>query len=396
MALRDPRGDDPDHARVPTVRREHVRGRIGAAERRTLLGHLRLGLEQDPRLDVPALDVDRVKLGRHGLGPRHVGGEQQLQTCVGAVQPPGRVDARREPEPDRAGVDPAGIHARDRHQRLEPGLAGGGERPEPLAHEAPVLPHQRHAVGHRGERDDVEVRVGARGIHPGRFQQRLRQQVRDARRAQLRARVAADRRVHDRRVRQPAVGARRMVVGHHDVESGRARRGDLLHRRDRAVHGDEQLRPARGKPLDGRHREAIAVVDPARQVPVDVGAQRPQRADEHGGRAHPVDVVVPVHGDTRATLHVREDRRRALAQPAERVERMADVRLQERARGRRIAHPAPHQDLGDHVRDAQHPLEPLGGGVVVGRGREADGGRRHEAHRTSAGGRNRRFTYYKP
>jgi hypothetical protein len=74
-ALRDPRGDDPDHARMPAVRRQHIRGRIGAAERRALLGHLRLGLEQDPRLDVPPLDVDRVELGRDGLGARHVGGQ---------------------------------------------------------------------------------------------------------------------------------------------------------------------------------------------------------------------------------------------------------------------------------------------------------------------------------
>ena len=92
--------------------------------------------------------------------PLDVGGQQQLEPGVGAVQPPGGVDPRREPEPDRARVDPARVDARDLHQRLQPGLARRRERAQPLAHEPPVLVHERHAVGHGGERDEVEVGVG--------------------------------------------------------------------------------------------------------------------------------------------------------------------------------------------------------------------------------------------
>ena len=154
-------------------------------------------------------------------------GQQQLEPRVGAVQPAGRVDPRRQPEADRAGVDPARVHARDLHQRLQPRLARRRERAQPLAHQAAVLADQRHAVGDRRERDDVEVRVGLGGVDAGAVEQRAGEHVRDAGGAQLRARVAADARVHDRRVGQPAVGARRVVVGDDDVEAGGARGGDL-------------------------------------------------------------------------------------------------------------------------------------------------------------------------
>ena len=186
----------------PSAASTYAAGSAAAAARG--LRDLRLGLEQDPRLDVAALDVDRVELGGDRAGPLDVGRQQQLQPRVGAVQPPGGVDPRREPEADRARVDAARVDARHVHQRLQPGLARRGQRAQPRAHEPPVLAHERHAVGDRGERDEVEVRVGGRRIHARGLEQRPREQVRDAGRAQLRARVAADARVHDRRVGQRA------------------------------------------------------------------------------------------------------------------------------------------------------------------------------------------------
>ena len=86
VALGDPRGDDADHARVPALAREHV-GAGSPAGRGPVLGDLRLGGEEDLRLDVAALRVDRVELRGDRAGPRQVGGEQQLEAGVGAVQP---------------------------------------------------------------------------------------------------------------------------------------------------------------------------------------------------------------------------------------------------------------------------------------------------------------------
>ena len=65
--------------------------------------------------------------------------------------------------------------------------------------------------------------------------------------------------------------------------------------------------PARGEPLDRGDREAVALVEAARQLPGRVGAERAQGADEHRRRADAVDVVVAEHGDPRAAPHVLED-----------------------------------------------------------------------------------------
>jgi hypothetical protein len=382
MALRDPRGHDADHAGMPAVRGEHV-----SRGARWALRDLLLGLEEDPRLHVAPLDVDRVELGRDDARPGDVGCQQQLEPRVRAMQAPGRVDPRGEPEPDRAGVHAARIHARHLHERLQAGLARGGQRAQTLADEAPVLTHQRDAVGHRGERDQVEVGVGLRAVQSRRLQQRAREKVAHAGRAQLRARIAAEQRMHDGRVGQAAVRSRRVVIRDHDVEPGGERRGHLVDGRDRAVDGHQQLGAAGRQPLDRRRREPVAVVDPAREIPVHLGAERAQRAHQHRGGAHPVHVVVAVDGDPRAALDVAEYPLGALAQPAERVERMAHLRSQESAGGRRIGEPPADQHLGGHVRDPQLAAQPRGGRVVVRAEVQADVGPGHAAHRTGRTGR---------
>ena len=221
VALGDAGGDDPDHARVPALGGEHVRGRAG----RALLGQQRLGLEADAGLDVAALGVDRVELQRDLAGPLGVGGEQELEAGVGAVEAPGGVEPWREAEADRALVDAAGVHPRDVHQRLQPGLAGAGERGGGPARTrrrfSPVSETTSATVASatRSRSSSTSARVLPRAGH-----QRLGELVGDAGRAQVRARVAADPRVHDRGVGQRAVGARRVVVGDHDVHAPRRAR----------------------------------------------------------------------------------------------------------------------------------------------------------------------------
>ena len=359
MALGDPRGDDADHARVPALGGQHQRPALG------MLRHERLGLEADPGLDVATLGVDPVQLGGDRLRAVPVLSEQQLEPGVGAVKPPGGVQARAEPEADRRLVQARGIDARDVHQRPQPDLARAGERPQPLAHEPAVLALQRHDVRHGRERDQVQILVGQRRVLPRALQQRLRELVGDAGGAQVRARVAVDARVHERRVRQHAVGARRVMVGDHDVHPQRAGERDLLDRGDRAVDRDQQVGPARGQLLDRRAREPVAVVDPARQVPVHVRAQRAQRAHEDRGRAHAVDVVVPVDGDPRAALDVLEHApcRRRQAGPG--TERVALAGGQEGPCRLRLPQAAAHEHLRDDVRAAQLGGQPRGGGEGV-------------------------------
>ena len=327
---------------------------------------LGLGLEADPRLDVAALRVVGVELERDGAGALLVLGQQQLQAGVGPVQAPRGVQSRAQPEADRAGVDRARVDLRDVHQRAQAGLARRGEPAQALAHQPPVLPDERHDVGDGGERDEVEVLLGQPRVLAGRLQQRPGELVRDRRGTQVRAWVVADPRVHDRRVGQVAVGPRAVVVGDDHVHPGRPGARDLLDGRDRAVDGHEQSGAALRQPVDGRGGEPVAVAGAVGQVPVDVGADRAQRPDQDRGRAHAVDVVVAVDRDPAAAAHVGEDLLGGVAQAAEGVQRVLVGARQERARGGRLAHPAAHEDLREHVRHAQLGGQAVRGGVLVG------------------------------
>ena len=64
-----------------------------------------------------------------------------------------------------------------------------------------------------------------------------------------------------------------------------------------------------GEARDRRRGDAVALLEPARQVPADVGAELPQRQHRERRRADAVDVVVAVDADPLAAL----DRRLACA-----------------------------------------------------------------------------------
>ena len=116
VALGQARRDDPDDARVPILTREHV-GRPLAG-----LGDLRLGGEQDARLDVAALGVGRVELARGRLRAPLVLGEHQLEAGIGAAQAAGGVDPGGEAEADGAGVEHGRLDLGYPHQRAQAGL----------------------------------------------------------------------------------------------------------------------------------------------------------------------------------------------------------------------------------------------------------------------------------
>ena len=135
-----------------------------------------------------------------------------------------------------------GSTASHAQQRPQPGSRGAGDRAQALLHERAVLAHERHEVGDRRERDEVELRLQLSGVAPGRPVERLGELVRDAGRAQL-GRVATDRRVHDRARGQRL--RRAVVVGHHHVHPQLARAGHLRTGGDPAVRRDQQSRARR-------------------------------------------------------------------------------------------------------------------------------------------------------
>ena len=162
------------------------------------------------------------------------------------------------------------------------------ERAQPGDRQRAVLVEQRHDVGDRRERDEVEVR---RHVDA----ERLRELADDAGAAQLRERIVGRPRRDHRAVGQRRAGP--VVVGDDHVEPARLRRGDLLDGRDPAVDGEQEAAALVGQPRDRDVRDAVALLEPARQVPFDVRAELPQRQDGERGGADAVHVVVAVHAD---------------------------------------------------------------------------------------------------
>ena len=168
-----------------------------------------------------------------------------------------------------------------------PGLPVDASARRPGAHEPAVLAAQRHEVGDRRERDEVEVVVGA---SPGSLRRRrARAPARACRRRRRRTGPdTGSRRAPGGRSARRAARRRRaaVVVGDDDVEPARPRERHLLDGGDRAVDRHQQPRAARGEPLDRRRRQAVAVVHAARQEPVDVGARARRSARSSIAVAH--------------------------------------------------------------------------------------------------------------
>ena len=197
VALDEPRGDDADHALVPAGAGDHV----GAATP-ALLGPLldRLdGLPQDPLLDGLPVAIQVLELGGELLRGLTLLRQQELERGFGPAEPSGGVQARREPEADRTGVDRGRIHARRAHQLLEAGLLRARQLPQPGDGQAAVLVQERHDVGDGGDRDEVEVPQERLRARP---EQRLSELPDDPGAAELRERVLAAVGPDDRAIRQ--------------------------------------------------------------------------------------------------------------------------------------------------------------------------------------------------
>ena len=143
-ALDQARRDDADDALVPAVPRHHD-GPGGADLVRLglVLGDGRL---EDLALHLAPLGVQLPELGRDRVGRLAVGGQEQLERPVGVREPPGRVDARRQREPERARADGARLDAGRGAQR---GDARGAGAPGSPAGRAPPGGGCRRSAGPR-------------------------------------------------------------------------------------------------------------------------------------------------------------------------------------------------------------------------------------------------------
>src|SRR3981081_4283944 len=102
-------------------------------------------------------------------------------------RPAGGVDARPQPEAARTRIDRRRVDAGYAHQRLQTGLLRTRERAQTADRKRAILVEQRHDVGDRRERDEVEMPLRDLGVDP---QERLPELVDDAGGAARRKRIA--------------------------------------------------------------------------------------------------------------------------------------------------------------------------------------------------------------
>ena len=317
---RRPGASPPPPAPAPALRPARRAARSAPSRRR-----------RRPRARCPALGVGLVELGGDRLGAVGVVGQHQLHPGVGPVQAPGRVDPRRQPEPERVLGNPS--RARPwRPPSARAGPARGAVRitPSPWRTRRRFSPIRgtMSATVASATRSSSSRSSPAEGGGPP---QRQRELVGDPGGAERAERIAAHDRVQDRAVgQQPFRGGcsasrprppwRLVVVGDDHLDPGGPQRRHLLNRADPAVDGDHQLGAAALQLLDRPRAEPVAVAHAVGNQPVALGPQRPQRRDEDRGRGDPVDVVVavdrhprPAPGVARAPARPRPPSRRTRA-----------------------------------------------------------------------------------
>ena len=326
-------------------------------------------------------------LRRRGRRPR----SGSARGGIGAVEPPGGVQARRQRRSrPRARPRARGPRPRPPSARAGPGLVVAASARSPRRASERFSPRSGTtsaivASATRSRSCASGARQRRRAVGAAGFEQRLRELVGDRRRAQLGARVAADARVHDRRRRQRAVG--RGVwwsVTTTSIPSSRAAR-DLLDGGDRAVDGDQQPRAARREPA------TVARSDRSRRARGRAGTSRRRRQARAARARAPRSSRCrrrrsrrgrdPLAGARRA----RENRADRLLDAREAARRGAPRRPGRRAR-RADRQAAAHQHLRQR---ALTPSSRAGARPPpAGSRRSRSGGSDHASHTTVAPGRN--------
>src|SRR5687767_12432923 len=137
-------------------------------------------------------------------------------------------------------------------------------------------------------------------------QERLPELEDDAGATELRKRVVGRPRDDERTVGKAL--ARPMVVGDDDVEPLRPRLGELLDGGDAAVDGEHEATPLVSQARERLALDSVALLEAARQVPDDVGAELAKDEDGEGRGADAVSVVVAVDADSFAVGDGPQDR----------------------------------------------------------------------------------------
>ena len=263
--LDEPRGDDPDHARDASPR-PRARSRDGGASARATPrpgGSRRAGCDPRPPGDRGSASRARRRAG----APRRSSSVSSSSSAApGWPSRPAALIRGASRKPTAPVSTVAGSTPADAHERLQAGPVGPREPPHPGGDERAVLVER---AGRRRRRSRARRGRGWRSSSSA--PSASSELVDDAGAAELRERVVGRPRRDDRAVGQGL--ARPVVVGDDDLEPRRPGLRDLLDGRDPAVDGQNERATLLREPRQRLARDAVALLEAARQVPLDVGAE---------------------------------------------------------------------------------------------------------------------------
>jgi len=290
-------GDETHDAHRPGPMDERRRRVVDGVGRRPGLGEGRLH-------EVPTGDVGGLEGGRQGLGLGRIVGEQEPRRIERLPYAPGGVQARGQGESDRFDIDRLGRHAGAPQQGGDPGSAADPDPVQAEPDDRPVLAEDRRHV--RDGTDRRQVRQRERGgpvpeEEPGEGEG-------DAGSGQAGVGVHApgsvgvdDRHGGGELRRDP------VVIGDQDVDPAGTGRGDLGDARRPRVDRDDEPGPFPLGGLDGRERQAVALLEAGRHVRDDLDAEGPQGEGQDGEAGDPVGVEVTEDEDPLAAVTGRDD-----------------------------------------------------------------------------------------
>ena len=279
------------------------------------------------------------------------------------VEAAGRVDARGECE-RKIGCDQprhvAAGHAAKRGDACA--RAAGADAAQASGDEHAIVRIERHEIGDRAERDEIEQRrkigLGRSRVTPARAQARAQREQQAEHHANAgdglaRKRIAGKIRIHDR-VRVGQRHARKVMIGDDDLHSARARSRDAGMASHAVVDGDDQVRRFCGEIIDEAGRQTIAVREAIRHAIAHVSrAEQTQAAHGDGRAGRTVRVEIADDAD-RSVAVDRIDENLARALKTAKRRRIGEARQFriERCVGRE---PAQRVDASEHRMHGRRP-----------------------------------------
>ena len=298
QAVLDPRGEDADHPRMPVrLEQAQAHGQPGVlGQFHFVEDEHRFGLHF--RLDITPLAIQFVQPLRQQQGRVRVVGEQAFDAQRHVLQPPGGIQPWAEGEAQIRRHQLLRAALGDADQRTDAGTAlAPADARQALGDEDAVVVLQRHHVGHRAQRHQIQ-QAGQVGLIDAAFGE-------PARLAQPRAQGQHDVEDHphagralggegiagpvgiDDGVRRWQGLAGQVVVGDQHAHAQRPGRRHAVEAGDAVVHRDQQIGLARRSHGDDLRRQSVAVFEAVGHQIVHLrrphGAQRPHPQRRAGG-----------------------------------------------------------------------------------------------------------------